>query len=71
MKMKAVSNVDTVLIIKDGIIRTKTVATFHSDSSLLEIHEGCTRYLPGALVALRSYQRERNQPTLPVRVEYW
>ena len=71
MKMKAVSNLDTVLIRQETLLGALTVATFHPDSSLLEIHEGCTRYLPGALVALRSYQRERNQPTLPVRVAYW
>ena len=70
MSMRAVSNVDTILVIKDGI-RDKTVATFHPEDNLLEMHGGCARFLTDTLAALRKYQKERNQPVLPVKVEYW
>lgn len=72
MKLKAISNGDTVLIMKDPqhcIGPNRPVAAFHGNT--MEVHSGCSEYLEEALSALREYKKERNLPAAPVKVEYW
>ena len=71
MSMKAVDNVDNVLIMIDGFFSTHVVAKYYPDTNTLEMVEGRAPYLPRALEALRKYRKERNIPAAPMRVEYW
>ena len=73
MTTKAISNGDTVLIQTTTLFGSLIVSIFRPDTNTLEMTSGCHRhqYLGAALQALRKYQRERNLPTAPGRVEYW
>lgn len=71
MTMKAVGNVDTILIEDDRLFSTKVVATYRPLDSCLEIHSGYTNHLGRILETLRKYQRARDQLVTPIRVEYW
>lgn len=74
MRMRAISNGDTILIMRDSqhcIGPNKPVAAFYSKSNTLEVHSGCSGQLDEALTALRKYREEHKLPATPVRVEYW
>jgi hypothetical protein len=69
--MKVIRNVDTLLLKYETLVGSIMVATFYPESSLLVMHDGCSKYLASSLRALRKYQKANNQAYLPVRVEYW
>lgn len=72
MKMKAIGNGDTIAIVKDPRANyDRTIAVFEPDRNTLTMSQGQDGNLRMAIQALRVYQRERNLPIAPVRVEYW
>ena len=74
MSMKAVDNLDHVLITIDpffGIGAQHTVAKYYLTGNTLEIVEDYAPYLSRALEAVRRYKEERNIPAAPTRVLYW
>ena len=71
MPMKAVDNVDNVLIERDGPFSTRVVAKYDPDTNTMEMVGGFAGYVPVAMDALRRYKKERNIPAAPVRVLYW
>jgi len=76
MSMKAVDNLDHVLIMIDPFfffrIGTQhTVAKYYPEENTLEMVDGYATYLPRALEVVRKYKEEQNIPAAPVRVLYW
>ena len=74
MTMRAVSNVDTILIMRDpqfNVGATRTVAVFHPEDNLMTMTDGEVGHLTEVLRALRKHQKERNMLITPVRLVYW